>query len=438
MIKHAFRSQILSFNGQTAYLETDGLVLIDHSGIIQAVGHFQTVTQQSIEPLTPNEQARITALIRHLPERIIAPGFIDCHVHYPQIDVIGSPAEGLLPWLENYTFPQESKFSNPEHAQAVASFFFKELLSNGVTTALTFSTSHKESVNAAFTEAERLGLRFITGKCLMDRNCPPGVSDSVGGSPDQSLQETEALIKQWHQKNGTRLGYAITPRFAPSCTAEQLSGAGQIARDNPTVWIQSHVAENLDEIAWARQLFPQSRSYLSVYNDFNLMRKRAVYAHCIHLDEQDQRLLRESQTSAAVCPTSNLFLGSGSFDFAAADNAQFEYGFACDVGGGTSLSPFKTMLAGYYIGRTKAHTISPEQLWYRHTLGAAKALDLHAKVGNIAVGMEADLIVINPAATPLLARRTHAAQSLDELLFAMIVLGDDRLIEQTWIASQNA
>ena len=438
MIKHAFRSQVLSFKGAFAHLESDGLLLINERGIVQAVGAYATVFHQAIAPLAPAEQARITTLITHLPKRIIAPGFIDCHVHYPQIDVIGSPAEGLLPWLENYTFPEESKFADLEYAQGVARFFFDELLANGVTTALTFSTSHKESVSAAFSEAERLGLRFITGKCLMDRHCPPNVCDSASDSPIQSLRDTEALIKEWHQKSGTRLGYAITPRFAPSCTPEQLGGAGEIAKTDSSLWIQSHAAENLDEIAWARQLFPKSRSYLSTYNDFGLMRQRAVYAHCIHLDSPDLALLRDTQTAVAVCPTSNLFLGSGSFDFKAADTANFAYGLACDVGGGTSLSPFKTMLAAYYIARTKGHTISPQQLWYRHTVGAAQSLDLHHQVGNIEVGFEADLIMINPAATPLLARRTAAAQSLDELLFAMIVLGDDRLIEQTWIASQNA
>jgi guanine deaminase len=301
-------------------------------------------------------------------------------------------------------------------------------------------------VNALFNEALQHRLRLITGLCLMDRHAPADLLNraalnSARDATEQSLIDSEVLIQQWHGKG--RLGYAITPRFAPTCSPAQMHGAGELAAKYPDVWIQSHVAENKDEIAWARQLFPDSRSYLATYADFGLMRERAMYAHCIHFDDEDRILMAETKTAAAVCPTSNLFLGSGFFDYAAADRAGFPYGLASDVGGGTSFSPFHTMLAAYYVGRegqTKPGlSLSPQQLWWRHTAGAASALGLDGRrggpaVGNLLPGCEADFVVLNPQATPLLAFRTGNANSLDELLFAMIVLGDDRLVEKTVIS----
>ncbi|UUZ64647.1 guanine deaminase [Polaromonas sp. P1-6] len=422
----AYRASILYFSGPAqAVFEEDGLLVVGPNAqgrqVVQAIGDYRQVVVRY-----PN------VAVEHLPGRIIAPGFVDMHIHYPQLDVIGSPAEGLLPWLENYTFPHEKRFSAPEYSAQVATFFIAELLRNGVTTALAFATSHPESVNALLGEAERHSLRMIAGKVMMDQNSPDGVRDET----EQSLIDTEALINKWHGVD--RLGYAITPRFVPSCSAAQLHGAGELAAQYPDVWIQSHVAENKDEIAWVRQLYPEARSYLSVYEQFGLLRPRAVYAHCIHIDDADRALMYSTGTAAAVSPTSNLFLGSGFFDYAGADRAEFLYGLASDVGGGTSFSPFHTMLAAYYIGRegqTKPGvSLKPQQLWWQHTAGAARALGLEGVVGNLLPGCEADFVVLNPQATPLLARKTAQAGSLDELLFAMIVLGDDRLIAKTVIS----
>jgi guanine deaminase len=296
-------------------------------------------------------------------------------------------------------------------------------------------------VDALFAQAHQHHLRLITGLCLMDRNAPADLlnqarSGSTTDATEQSLLDSQALIERWHGVD--RLGYAITPRFAPTSTDAQLRGAGELAAKYPQVWIQSHVAENKAEIAWARELFPASRSYLSTYADFGLMRERAIYAHCIHLDEQDRALMRDTQTAAAVSPTSNLFLGSGFFDYALADQAGFQYGLASDVGGGTSFSPFHTMLAAYYVareGQTKSGlSLSPQHLWWQHTAGAAQALGLQGVVGNLQPGCEADFVILNPRATPLLERKTALATTLDELLFSMIVLGDDRLIEKTVIS----
>jgi len=422
----AYRASLLSFEpDQTARYEEDGLLVVgpNASGrqVVQAIGPYASLAGAYAQ--VPTEQ---------MLGRIIAPGFVDLHVHYPQTDVIGSPAEGLLPWLENYTFPHESRFSEPAYARGVADFFLDELGRHGVTTALVFATSHPESVDAFLSAAQLRSLRMISGKCLMDRHSPDGVRDET----EQSLIDSEQLIQRWHGVG--RLGYAITPRFAPSCTDAQLRGAGELAARHPDVWIQSHVAENKDEIRWARELFPQSRSYLATYADFGLMRERSVYAHCIHFDDDDRALMRETGAAAAVSPTSNLFLGSGFFDYASADRVGFRYGLASDVGGGTSFSPFHTMLAAYYVGRegqTKTGlSLRPEQLWWQHTAGAAQALGLDGVVGNLAVGCEADFVVLNPAATPLLARKTAQARNLGELLFALIVLGDDRLIERTVVS----
>jgi guanine deaminase len=440
----AYRASVLRFSregepGRSAVFDEDGLLVVGPDGggtqVVKAVGPYRELKNLFSGVAT-----------EHWPGRIIAPGFVDLHNHFAQIDVIGSPAEGLLPWLENYTYREEQRFSSGDHSAKAAQFFLDELLRNGVTTTMTFSASSTESVEALFSEAQGRHMRLITGLCLMDRNAPVGVLNraALDGSrnvTEQSLLDSEILLQRWHGMD--RLGYAITPRFAPSCSDGQLRGAAELAGRYPDVWIQSHVAENRDEIAWVRQLFPTSRSYLETYADFGLLRAKAVYAHCIHFDDNDRALMRETGAAAAICPTSNLFLGSGFFDYTAANQIGFQYGLASDVGGGTSFSPLHTMLAAYYVareGQTKQGlSLSAQHLWWQHTGGAAQALGLDGQqgrpaVGNLQVGCEADFVVLNPQATPLLARRTAQANSLEELLFAMIVLGDDRLIERTVIS----
>ncbi|WP_213957873.1 guanine deaminase [Variovorax sp. dw_954] len=422
----AYRASLLRF-------DFDGSALFDEDGLLvvgaDSRGRQVVVDAGPWHQVAPRH-AGLGAI--SLPGRILAPGFIDMHIHFPQTDIIGAPADGLLPWLENYTFPAESQFADPAHAAQVAEVFLDELMRNGVTTALTFATSHPSSVEAIFSAAQRRKLRMMAGKVLQDRHSPDGVRDET----EQSLIDTEALIRRWH--NVDRLGYAITPRFAPTCTDEQLRGAGKLAARYPDTWIHTHVAENEDEVKWVMKLFPKARSYLDVYLGFDLMRERSIYAHCIHFDDDDRRLMRETGAAAAVSPTSNLFLGSGFFDFEGADRIGYRYGLASDVGGGTSFSPFHTMLAAYYVGRegrTKPGlSIPPSQLWWRHTAGAARALGLDGVIGNLQPGCEADFLVLDPKATPLLARKTGRANSLEELLFSLIVLGDDRVIERTVIS----
>jgi guanine deaminase len=427
----AYRASLLrfAFDGAVVF-DQDGLLVVDSHGKVAAAGDFASLRTQFAHVPT-----------QHLPGRILAPGFVDLHVHYSQIDVIGSPADGLLPWLENYTFPEEKRYFDEQWCAQAATFFIAELLRNGVTTALTFATSHVASVNALFEAADTANMRIITGKCMMDRNCPEGMRDET----EQSLIDTESLIQRWHGQGARgQLGYAITPRFAPTCSDAQMRGMGELAAKYPQVWIQSHVSENLGEIAWVRELYPQDASYLGVYDRFGLLRAKSIYAHCIHFDEVDRAMMRERGAVAAVCPTSNLFLGSGNFDFAAAQVSAMAHGLASDVGGGTSFSPFKTMLAAHYVSLSssrsagvdkQAMTLSPQRLWWLHTAGAAQALGLNGVVGNLQPGCDADILILNPQATPLLARRTARAQSLDELLFALIVLGDERVVERAMLAS---
>ena len=417
-----WRAQLLRFDAQgQALFDSDGLLVtgLGTDGVQRVVdaGPYRAVAAR--HPGVP---------VTHLAGRLIAPGFIDMHVHYPQTDIIGSPADGLLPWLENYTFPAETRFSDPGYAAEVANVFFSELQRNGVTTALTFATAHPASVDAFFHEAHKRGLRMMSGKVLQDRNSPDGLRDET----EQSLIDTETLIQRWHGVD--RLGYAITPRFAPTSSAAQLRGAGELAAKYADTWVHSHVAENRDEVRWAAELYPGARSYLTVYEDFGLLRGRAVYAHCIHLDEADRALMHERGAAAAVSPTSNLFLGSGFFNFRAADAARMLHGLASDVGGGTSFSPFRTMLAAYFVGREGQSkpglSLAPSHLWWLHTGAAARALGLEGVVGTLATGSEADFVVLNPDAIPLLSRKAKRAENLEELLFALIVLGDDRVVEQ--------
>ena len=426
---HAYRASLLWFpnpDSDQIHFEADGLLVTtrgaDGVARISAIGDYHALqTAHAHLPLTDWRG------------RWIAPGFVDTHIHYAQTDVIASPADGLLPWLNNYTFPQETRFADPAHASAVAAFFFDELMRHGVTTALAFATAHTASVDAFFNEAQRRHVRMISGRVLQDRYSPDGLRDE---SAAQSLYETEALIQRWHGVD--RLGYAITPRFAPTSSEAQLRGAGELAAAHTDVWVQTHVAENADEIAWVAELFPQARSYLSVYEDMGLLRERAVYAHCLHLDANDRDLMAERGAAAAVCPTSNLFLDSGLFDFTLAQSHHLLHALASDVGGGTSFSPFHTMHAAYTVARQSlgkgvaqtGRSLSAQHLWWLHTAGAAKALGLGGVIGNLNTGCEADFIVLNPQATPLLSRRIAAAESLQEQLFAMVVLGDDRLVDK--------
>ncbi len=394
----------------------DGVLIVE-DGYIAKVG--------SAQELLPTLTA--TTALADCSGQLIMPGFIDAHVHFVQTDIIGSYGRRLLEWLEQYTFPAERAFADEAHAREVATFFIAELLRNGTTSALVLGSVHANSVDAIFSAGLAQGMRLIAGKVMMDRNCPDYLQDTAASSYADSL----ALIERWHGRE--RMQYAITPRFAPTSTPGQLTNAGRLAREHPDVYVHTHLAENEEEVAWVRQLFPERRSYLDVYDHFGLVRRRTALAHGIWLDNAD--LARLAKTGAALvhCPTCNLVMGSGLFDLKRATAAGVRVAVGTDVGGGTSFGLLRVLDEAYKVAQLRGHNLSPLRAFYLATLGAARALDLDQHIGNFRPGKEADFVVLNPAATPLLARRTAAARSLAERLFLLMTLGDDRVVSRTYV-----
>jgi len=346
--------------------------------------------------------------------------------------MIASYGEQLLDWLNRYAFPAEMAFRDPAHAEAMARVFCDELLRNGTTTALVFCAVYPQSVDALFAEAERRGMRMIAGKVLMDRNAPDALRDTA----QQGYDDSKALIARWHGRG--RSLYAITPRFAGTSTAAQLDAAGTLWREHPGVLMQTHIAENRREVEWTAELFPERKNYLDVYDHHGLIGKRAVLAHGVHLSEDEICRCHESRSAIAHCPTSNLFLGSGLFQVSRFKDAKrpVEVGLGTDIGGGTSFSLLATMGAAYEIAQLNGHALGAVQAFYLATLGGARALALEDRVGSIAPGLEADLVVLDPKATPLLALRSERAESIDDVLFALMMLGDDRAVAATYVAGK--
>ena len=362
--------------------------------------------------------------------KLIMPGFIDTHTHYPQTDMIASYGAQLLEWLEKYTFPTERQFSDRSFADGVADFFCDELLRNGTTTSAVFATIHPESVDAIFSAAQKRDMCLIAGKVMMDRNAPEYLCDTAESSYTQSAE----LIGRWHQKG--RSLYAVTPRFAPTSSEQQLEAAGQLLKDFPGLYLQSHVAENQAEIAWVAKLYPDRRSYLDVYDFYELLGQRSIYGHCIYLDDSDRQRMAETGAAIAFCPTSNLFLGSGLFSIDDAKKQNIRLGVATDVGGGTSFSLLQTLNEAYKVSRMAGQTLTSMKAFYLATLGGAKALYLDHQLGNFEVGKEADFVVLDLAATPLMKRRMARADSVADQLFALMMMGDDRAVYSTHVMGQ--
>ncbi|MCC2961579.1 guanine deaminase [Massilia sp. IC2-278] len=416
----AYRASLLHFHADPAFAEqayswhTDGLLVIE-DGRVKAAGDYAQLSATLPPGVEPVDYRG----------KIITPGFIDTHLHYPQTDMIASPSEGLLPWLETYTFPTERRFEDPVHARATAEFFLDELARCGTTTAVVYCTVHPGSVDAFFEASAARNLRMVAGKVLMDRNCPDFLRDAEG-----QIGDSEALINKWHKRG--RALYAITPRFAPTSSEAQLRLTGELAASYPDTFIQTHVSENKDECSWVKELYPKSRSYLGVYEDFGLMRPRALFGHCIWLDDEDFARMAATGSAAAVCPTSNLFLGSGLFDFEKADGARALLSLGTDVGAGTSFSILQTMNEAYKVARLKGSYLPALRMFYLATLGAARVMDLEGTIGSFTPGAEADFVVLDPQATPLMARRSSHCNTLEEQLFALALLGDDRTIFATY------
>jgi guanine deaminase len=415
-----FRSDPGAHDDPNAYQYWHRGALIVNDGRIERVGPAEELlrTETSL-PLTDHG------------ERLLLPGFIDTHIHYPQIDVIGAGGRHLLEWLEQYTYPAEQRFADPAYARETAQVFLDELLRNGTTTAQVLGTVHKGSIESFFEVAAARQLRMIAGKALMDRMAPDGLRDDVLSGE----RETRELIEAWHGR--ARLHYAITPRFALSSTPEQLRSAGALARAYPDVFIQSHLAENLQEVEQVRQAFPDRRSYLDVYDHVGLLRDRATYAHCIYLNDEDRSRLAASGAGAAFCPSSNLHLGSGLFDLAASDAAGMRIALATDVGGGSSFSMLRTMGDAYRVVHLTGQHLTPLRAFYLATLAGAQLLGLSDKIGSFVPGAEADFIVLDPTATPLLERRMRQSRGLSERLLLYMILGDDRAVAHTYVLGQR-
>jgi len=358
---------------------------------------------------------------------LLIPGMIDSHVHFPQVEMIASYGKQLLDWLNEYTFPTESQFANQEYALAQAEFFLGQLIAQGTTTASVFATVHPQSVDAFFNAAEAIQARMICGKVMMDRFCPEELQDT----PEQGYRESKELIERWH-KNG-RAMYAITPRFAPTSTPEQLAKAGQLANEHPDTFIQTHLSENLGEVDWIKELYPQHPDYLGVYEANDLVRERALFGHAIHLEDREYQALKSSGATISFCPSSNLFLGSGLFNFDRAKADGLNVSIASDVGAGTSLSLFANQSDAYKICQLQNSSLDPFEALYLCTQGPASAMGIDHLVGNLNPGSEADFVELDFMASPMLQQRLLRCKTLSEQLFAIITLSDDRIIERTYL-----
>ncbi len=421
-----YRGRLLDFQhepvdgeagGGYRYIEDGALVIGD--GLIIAHGDYASIARAF-------HQATV---VDHRPH-LILPGFIDTHIHFPQMQVVGSYAGALLEWLNKYTFVEEQKFKVPSHADRIAELFFDELISNGTTTAVAYCSVHKESAEAFFAESERRNMRNVAGKVMMDRNAPLGLLDT----PQSGYDDSKALIDKWHGR-GRQL-YAISPRFAITSTGAQLEMAQALVGENPDCYMQTHLSENHGEIETVRQLFADSIDYTDVYERYGLLGSKSLFGHCIHLSEREAGALSASASVAVFCPTSNLFLGSGLFDLARLSDARrpVRVAVATDIGGGTSYSMLRTFDEAYKILNLQGQRYHPLRSFYQMTLGNARALSLQDKIGTLAAGSEADFVVLDAGATPAMKLRMETVASLSEELFLLQTMGDDRSIAQTYVA----
>lgn len=407
-------------NTTQAVDDTRGGVLIA-GGKVEMVGHGATLRDRF-------PQAKVT----DYGDKLILPGFVDAHVHYPQTAIIASWGKRLIDWLNSYTFPEEMRFNDAAYAAEIAERFFDLSLSHGTTTVASFCTIHSESVEAFFAEAERRGVAAVAGKTCMDRNAPEGLRDTVASAYDDSL----ALIEAWHGKG--RLSYAITPRFSPTSTRAQLEALGALWADHPSCVMQTHLSEQPDEVAWVAELFPEARDYLDTYEMTGLLGYGGLYGHAIHLTERERARLADVDAAVVHCPTSNTFIGSGLFDMEHILHVQEgRVGLGSDTGGGSSFSMLRTMAAAYEIAQLRGLALHPRDLLWLATAGSADALRLGDRIGTLAPGYDADITVLDLASTPAIAQRAARAEDIWEAVFPTIMMGDDRAIHDVRVAGRS-
>ena len=425
MSRLAIRADLLDFTADPGWSAPSDV----SPGLRWRPDHWLLVDGGRIAGAQP--EAPDTSWLRHDHRgRLLMPGFIDTHVHMPQLEVIASYGTELLHWLETYTFPAELRYADPAVCAAGSSRFLDALLMHGTTAAVVFPTVHKASVDALFAAADERGMRLVAGKCLMDRNAPPGLTDTV----DSAERDSTALIERWHGRG--RLAYAHTVRFAPTSTDAQLALAGRLLAAHPGTYLQTHVAENRDELAWVAELFPDARSYLDVYARHGLIGARSVLAHGVWFDADDRALLGRAGAQIAHCPSSNLFLGSGLADWRALEDAGAAVSLASDVGGGTSLSMLRTMADAYKVQALRGVRLPAWKALHAATRGAAVALGLDREIGSLDVGCMADLALWQYAVGPVATARDGAASSLHERVFALMTLGDERNLVSTFVAGR--
>ncbi|MGP4129882.1 guanine deaminase [Pantoea tagorei] len=401
-----------AITSQARYID-DGVLLLE-AGRIVGLHRWETLSHAPADLID-------------LRGRLIVPGFVDTHIHYPQTEMIGAFGEQLLQWLSHYTFPVESQYHCADHAAAMSAFFLQQLLANGTTSALVFGTVHPQSVEALFSAAEAIEMRLIAGKVMMDRHAPEALLET----PEQSYADTRALIERWHGRG--RLSYALTPRFAPTSTPALLEKVRQLRQEYPDVWLHTHLSENPQEVAWVKSLFPQHDGYLDVYHRHQLTGRRSLFAHCLHLEDHEWQCLHHTDSAIAFCPTSNLFLGSGLFNLKRSWQQGVRIGIGTDVGAGTTFNMLQTLGEAYKVGQLQQYRLSAAEAFYHATLGGAHALDLHHHIGNFAPGKEADFVVLDPAVSPLQRLRIGNSKDIWERLFVLMTLGDDRNIAETWV-----
>ncbi len=412
-----FRADPFAGSAEAALIwRQDGAIMV-RDGMIAEIGEAGAMMKQHPDvPVSDHSGHILTA------------GFVDCHNHYPQTRIIGSWGARLIDWLNTFTFPEEMRFCDPDHAAAVAADYLDLLTANGITSAAAYCTIHPESVDAIFAAAAARGMAITAGKVMMDRNAPDGLRDTAETGFDQS----KVLIDRWHGQGRAR--YAVTPRFAPTSTDAQLAAAGALWSAHPDCAMQTHLSEQTEEIAWVGDLYPDDRDYLAVYERHGLTGPGAIMGHSIHLSARERAALAASGSGVAHCPTSNTFIGSGLCDVTALRAAGVEVGLATDIGGGSSFSMLATMKAAYEVAQLRGTSLHPAQLLWLATAGAARVMRRDDEIGSLAPGMAADIVALDPAATPVLAQRTAWADSATDQLFALMILGDDRAVAQTWIA----
>ncbi len=361
-------------------------------------------------------------------DHVISAGFVDAHVHYPQTGIIASWGKRLIDWLNSYTFPEEMRFGDPEYAREIANLYLDLVVSHGTTTVASYCTIHPESVDAIFEAAKERGMAVVAGKTCMDRNAPDGLTDTAQSAYDDS----KMLLEKWHGK--ARAHYAITPRFSPTSSPQQLEALGALWSEHPDCLMQTHLSEQVDEIAWVKELFPDARDYLDTYEQFGLLGARGVYGHAIHLEPREQDRLAELCAGLTHCPTSNTFIGSGLCDVSGLMARGVQVALATDTGGGSSFSMLRTMAAAYEVAQLRGSALHAAHLMYLATEGAARSLHLQSEIGTLRVGTAADLVVLDLASTPAISQRSSRANDIWEALFPTIMMGDDRAVADVWIA----